>query len=35
VNHKNNNGDTPLINACRCGRETIVKYLIEQGAGIN
>ncbi len=34
VNAKNNDGDTPLIGACRVGRVDVVKLLITAGANI-
>jgi len=35
INGKDNLGETPLIKACRSGKEAIVKYFIEHGADVN
>jgi len=32
VNKTNNRGETPLSEAYRCGNETSIKYLIDNGA---
>ena len=34
VNKENNDGETPLFNACKSRNETIEKYLVDHGAVI-
>ena len=35
INEENENGETPLFNACHSGNKELVQYLIEHGTDIN
>ena len=35
VNKENNDGETPLFEACRTVNEPIIKYLVEHRADVN